>query len=79
MHDDLGHDESASIVIVGGGPHALAVLAALQESLLDFQQDNNDTHAGPNSDTGPSNPLPPPCHGLPHSWLCAVAQRQKSV
>ena len=39
MDDNVGlRDESASIVIVGGGPHALAALAALHEGSLAFQQ-----------------------------------------
>ena len=38
--DDLGsHDESASIVIVGGGPHALAALSALHEGRLEIGGD----------------------------------------
>ena len=37
--DDIGlDDEEASIVIVGGGPHALAALAALHEDSFAFQQ-----------------------------------------
>ena len=41
--DDLSlHDESASIVIVGGGPHALAALAALHEGSLAFSQFGDD-------------------------------------
>ena len=43
IYDDIGlHDESVSVVIVGGGPHALAALAALQEGSLAFQQFNDD-------------------------------------
>ena len=43
--DDAGFDdESASIVIVGGGPHALAVLAALHEL-----RDDNQLRAGAGS------------------------------
>ena len=43
IDDDIGlNDESASIVIVGGGPHALAALAALHEGSLAFQQYGND-------------------------------------
>ena len=41
---DIGaHDESATIVIVGGGPHALAALAALHEGSLAFQQYGDDS------------------------------------
>ena len=37
---DIGlQDESAAVVIIGGGPHALACLAALEG----FQHDNEDT------------------------------------
>ena len=44
MDADLGlDDDSASIVIVGGGPHALAALAALQEKTLAFQQYGDDS------------------------------------
>ena len=40
---DIGlDDESASVVIVGGGPHALAALAALHEGSLGFQQYGDD-------------------------------------
>ena len=38
-------DESASVVIVGGGPHALAALAALQEGSLAFQQYDDGMYA----------------------------------
>ena len=42
--DDAGiDDESASIVIVGGGPHALAALAALHEGSLSFGQYASDS------------------------------------
>ena len=34
--------ESAAIVIVGGGPHALAALAALQEGSLAYSQYGTD-------------------------------------
>ena len=41
--DDIGdNDESCSVVIVGGGPHALAALAALNEGSLAFEQFGND-------------------------------------
>ena len=42
--DDVGlHDESATVVIVGGGPHALATLSALHEGSLAFGQYANDS------------------------------------
>lgn len=42
--DDAGlHDESATVVIIGGGPHALAALAALHEGSLAFQQYSDDS------------------------------------
>lgn len=41
--DDIGlHDEFATVVIVGGGPHALAALSALHENSLAFPQFAND-------------------------------------
>jgi len=37
--DDTGlNDESVSVVIIGGGPHALAALSALHEGSLVFDQ-----------------------------------------
>ena len=36
-------DESASIVIIGGGPHALAALSALHEGLPASPQDGCDS------------------------------------
>ena len=39
IDNDAGlNDESCSVVIIGGGPHALAALAALHEGSLAFQQ-----------------------------------------
>ncbi len=35
-------DETSSVVIVGGGPHALAALSALHEGSLAFQQFGDD-------------------------------------
>ena len=35
-------DEEATIVIIGGGPHALAALAALHEKSFAFQQYGDD-------------------------------------
>ena len=43
IDDDIGlSDERATIVIVGGGPHALAALAALHEGSLAYQQYGDD-------------------------------------
>ena len=43
IDDDNGlHDVSASVCIIGGGPHALAVLSALHEGSLSFEQYTND-------------------------------------
>ena len=43
MDDDVGIvDESATVVIIGGGPHALAALAALHEGSLAFNQYGDD-------------------------------------
>ena len=41
--DDIGmHDESASVVIIGGGPHSLAALSALHEGRLRERKESSD-------------------------------------
>ena len=44
IDDDIGDsDETASVCIIGGGPHALAALAALHEGSLSFEQFGSDS------------------------------------